>query len=78
MDLTAPAGREPAVWVIELRRPDGADSLPFRDAVPGEELVLPEASAHVLEPYPPDCGHRTCTPRWALLLLRQRHRWTFS
>jgi S-adenosylmethionine:tRNA ribosyltransferase-isomerase len=56
VDLAAPPGPDPQIWVIELRRPSGRDSLPFREATPGETLTLPDASAEVLEPYPPDCG----------------------
>jgi len=56
VDLSEPRGPERQIWVVELRRPSGPDSLPFREATPGETLVLPEASAEVLEPYPPDCG----------------------
>jgi S-adenosylmethionine:tRNA ribosyltransferase-isomerase len=56
VDLTAEPGPDPNVWVVELRRPSGADSLPFRTASPGETLTLPEASTEILEPYPPDCG----------------------
>jgi S-adenosylmethionine:tRNA ribosyltransferase-isomerase len=56
VDLTSPPGPEPQVWVVELRRPSGADSLPFRTAVPGETVALPEATVEILEPYPPDCG----------------------
>jgi S-adenosylmethionine:tRNA ribosyltransferase-isomerase len=56
VDLMRVPGPEPQVWVVELRRPSGADSLPFRQATPGETLALPEASAEILEPYPPNCG----------------------
>jgi S-adenosylmethionine:tRNA ribosyltransferase-isomerase len=56
VDLAEPPGATPAVWVVELRRPSGADSLPFRDTTPGEVLDLPRASVEILEPYPPDCG----------------------
>jgi len=56
VDLALPPGSDPQVWVVELRRPSGADSLPFRTAVPGETLALPEATAEIMEPYPPDCG----------------------
>ncbi|HCO01841.1 MAG TPA: queuosine biosynthesis protein [Actinobacteria bacterium] len=56
VDLQRPPGPEPQVWVVELRRPSGTDSLPFREATPGETLRLPEASVQILEPYPPDCG----------------------
>ncbi len=56
VDLGEPPGSERQIWVVELRRPSGPDSLPFREATPGETLVLPEASAEILEPYPPDCG----------------------
>jgi S-adenosylmethionine:tRNA ribosyltransferase-isomerase len=56
VDLNEPPRSDGAVWVVELRRPSGADSLPFREATPGETLSLPEASAEILEPYPPDCG----------------------
>jgi len=56
VDLARPPGPDPEVWVVELRRPSGAESLPFREATPGETLHLPDASAGVLEPYPPDCG----------------------
>jgi S-adenosylmethionine:tRNA ribosyltransferase-isomerase len=56
VDLSKPPGADPQVWVVELRRSAGADSLPFREATPGETLTLPEASAEILEPYPPDCG----------------------
>jgi S-adenosylmethionine:tRNA ribosyltransferase-isomerase len=54
LDAEPPSGVQ--VWVVELRRPPGSDSLPFRDASPGETLALPGASAEILEPYPPDCG----------------------
>jgi S-adenosylmethionine:tRNA ribosyltransferase-isomerase len=63
VDLARPPGAEPQVWVVELRRPSGPDSLPFREATPGETLALPEASAEVLEPYPPDCGPFEERPR---------------
>jgi S-adenosylmethionine:tRNA ribosyltransferase-isomerase len=56
VDLTTPADGRPQIWVVELRRPTGGDSLPFRTATPGEVLALPEATAEILEPYPPDCG----------------------
>jgi S-adenosylmethionine:tRNA ribosyltransferase-isomerase len=56
VDLTAPPGSRPQVWVIELRRPSGSESLSFRSATPGETLVLPDATAQIMEPYPPDCG----------------------
>jgi S-adenosylmethionine:tRNA ribosyltransferase-isomerase len=56
VDLLAPPGADPQVWVVELRRPSGTDSLPFRTATPGETFALPEAKAEILEPYPPDCG----------------------
>jgi S-adenosylmethionine:tRNA ribosyltransferase-isomerase len=55
-DLNAPPAADPPVWVVELRRPSGTDSLPFRDASAGEVLRLPDAAAQILEPYPPDCG----------------------
>jgi S-adenosylmethionine:tRNA ribosyltransferase-isomerase len=59
VDLDAPPGPAAQVWIVELRRtsPDGWDSLPFREARPGERLTLPaRAAATVLEAYPPDCG----------------------
>jgi S-adenosylmethionine:tRNA ribosyltransferase-isomerase len=56
VDLSVPPGGRPQVWVVELRRPADGGSLPFREAIPGETLSLPEASAEILEPYPPDCG----------------------
>jgi len=56
VDLNRPPGPQPEVWVVELRRPSGADSVAFRAASPGETLTLPEGSAEILEPYPPDCG----------------------
>jgi S-adenosylmethionine:tRNA ribosyltransferase-isomerase len=56
VDLNRPPGSPPEVWVVELRKPSGADSVAFRTARPGETLVLPEGSAQILEPYPPDCG----------------------
>ena len=56
VDLQRAPGPDPQVWVVELRTPSGADSLPFRAATPGETLALPEATAEILEPYPPDCG----------------------
>jgi S-adenosylmethionine:tRNA ribosyltransferase-isomerase len=56
VDLAKPPGPDPQIWVVELRKPSGADSLPFRVAHPGETLSLPEATAEILEPYPPDCG----------------------
>jgi S-adenosylmethionine:tRNA ribosyltransferase-isomerase len=55
-DLSREPGTEPQVWVVELRLPSGTDSLPFRSAQPGETLALPDATAEILEPYPPDCG----------------------
>jgi S-adenosylmethionine:tRNA ribosyltransferase-isomerase len=56
VDLDLPPGPQPQVWVVELRRPSGSDSLPFREATPGETLSIPDASAEILEPYPPNCG----------------------
>ncbi len=56
VDLERPPGTEPQIWVVELRLPHGKDSLPFRAAEPGETLSLPEATAEIMEPYPPDCG----------------------
>jgi S-adenosylmethionine:tRNA ribosyltransferase-isomerase len=63
VDLARPPGPDPQVWVVELRRPSGPDSLPFHGPTPGETLALPEASAEVLEPYPPDCGPFEDRPR---------------
>jgi S-adenosylmethionine:tRNA ribosyltransferase-isomerase len=56
VDLSRPPGPEPTMWVVELRRPSGADSLQFREATPGEVLALPDGSAEILDSYPPDCG----------------------
>jgi len=56
IDVRRPPGPDPDVWVVELRRPSGPDSLPFRGPTPGEALALPDATAQILEPYPPDCG----------------------
>jgi S-adenosylmethionine:tRNA ribosyltransferase-isomerase len=56
IDVRRPPGPDPDVWVVELRRSSGPDSLPLRGPTPGEVLVLPEATAQILEPYPPDCG----------------------
>jgi S-adenosylmethionine:tRNA ribosyltransferase-isomerase len=72
VDLGAEPDAGAQVWVVELRRPSGGDSLPFREAVAGETLILPEASAEMLEPYPPDCGppeERAVRPRlWTAAL----------
>jgi len=57
VDLDAPPGPGPQVWVVELRVPSSSGSLPFRSPRPGEVLAMPEmATAEVLEPYPPNCG----------------------
>ena len=56
IDVHRPPGPDPDVWVVELRRPSSPDSLPFRGPTPGEVLALPDATAQILEPYPPDCG----------------------
>jgi S-adenosylmethionine:tRNA ribosyltransferase-isomerase len=56
VDLDRPPGPDPQVWIVELRRQSGGDSLPFRTPDPGETLSLPDASAEILEPYPPNCG----------------------
>jgi S-adenosylmethionine:tRNA ribosyltransferase-isomerase len=47
VDLSVPPGGRPQVWVVELRRPTDGGSLPFREAIPGETLSLPEASAEI-------------------------------
>ena len=40
------------LWTIELRRPEGAASVPFRDARAGEEIHLPDGAKTVLHaPY---------------------------
>jgi S-adenosylmethionine:tRNA ribosyltransferase-isomerase len=56
VDLGEDPRSRPQVWVVELRRPSGSESLPFRTARPGEVLRLPEATASIQDPYPPDCG----------------------
>jgi S-adenosylmethionine:tRNA ribosyltransferase-isomerase len=46
-----PAG----LWILELRRPTGAATEPFRHVTPGETLRLPEgATAKLHAPYPGD------------------------
>ena len=43
------------LWLVEVRQPDGVASQPFREAVPGETLTLPnEASATLHTPYQSD------------------------
>jgi S-adenosylmethionine:tRNA ribosyltransferase-isomerase len=43
------------LWIIELRRPTGRATEPFRLAIPGEALRLPEGAAAMLyTPYPGD------------------------
>ena len=56
VDLEASPGPDPQAWVVELRRQSGGDSLPFRRPDGGEMLALPDATAEILEPYPPNCG----------------------
>jgi S-adenosylmethionine:tRNA ribosyltransferase-isomerase len=67
VDLLAPPGADPQMWVVELRKPSGTDSLPFRTATPGETFALPEATAEILESYPPDCGPQEERPPEARL-----------
>jgi len=59
VDPAAPPTGRPQVWVVELRTipEEGAGSRSFREARPGERLVLPgNAAAEIMEPYPPNCG----------------------
>lgn len=43
------------LWIVELRRPDGASTQPFYEAQAGETLLLPGgASTTLLTPYRPD------------------------
>ena len=43
------------LWILELRRPDGGATEPFRHATPGETVRLPEgAKATLHAPYPGD------------------------
>jgi S-adenosylmethionine:tRNA ribosyltransferase-isomerase len=63
VDVTRPPDGIPQTWIVELRRPTGSDSLSFREATVGEILALPEASAEILGPYPPNCGPREEWPR---------------
>jgi S-adenosylmethionine:tRNA ribosyltransferase-isomerase len=53
----------PWPWIVEFRRVDGRESLPFRDMSLGEHLPLADgARAEVLGPYPPDCGPDSSAP----------------
>lgn len=48
------------LWIVEVRRPEGVASLPFRDARPGETLHLPGGGeARLLAPYPHDSDRAT-------------------
>ena len=59
VDPAAPPTGRPQVWVVELRTiaEEGGGSRSFREARPGERLLLPgDATAEIMEPYPPNCG----------------------
>ena len=61
-DLTvAPESGEEA-WIIELRQRAGQRSVAFRKARVGEVLQIPDGSAEILSPYPPECGARNGPP----------------
>jgi S-adenosylmethionine:tRNA ribosyltransferase-isomerase len=45
------------LWLVEVRRPHGAGSLPFTEARAGERLALPaRGEADLLAPFPPDAA----------------------
>jgi S-adenosylmethionine:tRNA ribosyltransferase-isomerase len=41
LELHLSTGLPAGLWIVELRRPDGAATVPFHDALPGETLILP-------------------------------------
>ncbi len=56
-----PAG----LWIVELRRPAGAATEPFRHATPSETLRLPEgAEVTLLAPYPANSGRGEGSRLW--------------
>ncbi|MCA1718917.1 MAG: S-adenosylmethionine:tRNA ribosyltransferase-isomerase [Actinobacteria bacterium] len=56
-----PAG----IWIVELRRPTGSTTEPFRLATPGETLRLPEgATATLHTPYPGDTARSGGSRLW--------------
>jgi S-adenosylmethionine:tRNA ribosyltransferase-isomerase len=53
------------LWIVELRRPTGATTEPFRHATPGEMLRLPEgATATLHAPYPGGSARRGGSRLW--------------
>jgi S-adenosylmethionine:tRNA ribosyltransferase-isomerase len=46
---------DPQTWVVELRKASGSRSMPFRDAIAGETLTLPGATAEILGAFSTDC-----------------------
>ncbi|MDP8948999.1 MAG: S-adenosylmethionine:tRNA ribosyltransferase-isomerase [Actinomycetota bacterium] len=56
-----PAG----LWIVELRRPTGGATEPFRHAIPGETLRLPEgATATLHAPYPGESARSEGSRLW--------------
>jgi S-adenosylmethionine:tRNA ribosyltransferase-isomerase len=73
IDLVAAPEAGPMVWIVEIRTAGPGESRSIRALRRGETLILPEASATVLDAYPPDCGPAAAGPAESRLWTAELH-----
>jgi S-adenosylmethionine:tRNA ribosyltransferase-isomerase len=73
IDLLAAPGAGPVVWIVEVRTAGRGESHSIRTLHRGETLILPEASAMILDAYPPDCGPAAAAPPESRLWTAELH-----
>jgi S-adenosylmethionine:tRNA ribosyltransferase-isomerase len=73
IDLLAGPESRPVVWIVEVRTTGPGESRSIRTLRRGEALLLPEASATILDAYPPDCGPAAAGPAESRLWTAELH-----